>query len=112
MHPEYGLWHSYRFALLGPGLETHETAAINRSGAAASPCLTCASKPCLHTCPVAAFDAGGYAVDRCADYLQQTPQADCHGQGCLARNACPVAPQLRYVADQGRFHLRAFLQSR
>ena len=121
MHPEFGLWHSYRFALLGrfalpgAGLEgdkTVDTKLAADQAAAASPCLNCVSKPCLHTCPVAAFDARGYAVDQCADYLQQTPQADCHQQGCLARNACPVAPQLRYVAAQGHFHLHAFLQAR
>ena len=114
MHPEFGLWHSYRFALLGAGMGGKEAAGSNLSADHApvtSPCLNCASKPCLNTCPVAAFDASGYAVERCADYLQQTPQADCLQQGCLARNACPVAPQLRYVADQGRFHLSAFLQA-
>ena len=121
MHPEFGLWHSYRFALLGrfalpgAGLQGEQAVGTTLSAdqaAAASPCLNCVSKPCLHTCPVAAFDARGYAVDQCADYLQQTPQADCHQQGCLARNACPVAPQLRYVAAQGHFHLLAFLQAR
>jgi hypothetical protein len=121
MHPEFGLWHSYRFALLGrfalpgAGSGVEKTAAVNLSAdesSAASTCLSCVSKPCLHTCPVDAFDASGYAVERCAEYLQQTPQAECHQQGCLARNACPVAPQLRYVAAQGRFHLSAFLQAR
>ncbi|HUV22448.1 MAG TPA: hypothetical protein VMZ32_11690 [Gammaproteobacteria bacterium] len=114
IHPQFGLWHSYRFALLGTGFEV-ETAGICEPSAAdsprASPCLDCASKPCLHSCPVAAFDVAGYAVERCFDYLQQTPQAECHQQGCLARKACPVAPKLSYVAAQGRFHLRAFLQA-
>ena len=121
MHSEFGLWHSYRFALLGrfaspgTGLEAEKVVDTNMSAdqpGTVSPCLNCVTKPCLHTCPVAAFDASGYAVDQCADYLQQTPQADCHQQGCLARYACPVAPQLRYVAAQGRFHLQAFLHAR
>ena len=119
IHPQFGLWHSYRFALLGVGFEV-ATAAISAASATesslesslASPCLDCADKPCLHTCPVAAFDANGYAVERCSDYLQQTPQAQCNQQGCLARYACPIAPELRYVAAQGRFHLRAFVQAR
>jgi len=106
MHPEYGLWHSYRFALLGCDLQ-RETQAM-----AASPCLACELKPCLHSCPVNAFDPGGYAVDACADYLRQTPQAECHQRGCLARHACPVAPEFRYIDAQGSFHLRAFLQGR
>ncbi len=107
MHPRFGLWHSYRFALLGAGFDLEET--LHR---AASPCQSCDNQPCLRRCPVDAFDASGYAVERCATYLKQTPQAECHQQGCLARYACPVAPEQRYVAEQGQFHLRAFLHAR
>jgi hypothetical protein len=106
MHPEFGLWHSYRFALLGSDLQ-RETA----HAPAVSPCLACELKPCLHTCPVNAFDLGGYAVDICADYLRNTARAECHQRGCLARHACPVAPEFRYVDAQGSFHLRAFLRA-
>ena len=107
MHPEYGLWHSYRFALLGCDLQP-----ASMPAEVVSPCLGCELKPCLHTCPVDAFDADGYAVDACADYLRSSPQAGCHQRGCLARHACPVAPEFRYVDAQGGFHLRAFLQAR
>jgi hypothetical protein len=85
MHPEFGLWHSYRFA------------------------IDCSDKPCLRRCPVDAFDGSGYDVEACAGYLRQMPLAECHALGCLARYACPVAPGLRYVPEQGRFHLQAFL---
>jgi hypothetical protein len=105
MHPEFGLWHSYRFALLGSGLRRQASPAT-----AESPCIACELKPCLHTCPVEAFDLAGYAVDACADYLRNTARAECHRRGCLARHACPVAPEFRYVDAQGSFHLRAFLQ--
>jgi hypothetical protein len=104
MHPEFGLWHSYRFALLGKHFEMTPA-----SPPADSPCITCEATPCLHRCPVDAFDVNGYDVDRCRNYLRQTPQADCHEIGCLARYACPVAPDLRYAPEQGKFHLRAFL---
>ena len=107
MHPDYGLWHSYRFALLGAAFDTRA-----RAPDGASPCLDCRDKPCLHTCPVDAFDGTAYDVEACAGYLRQTPDAECNRQGCLARLACPVAPQLRYVAAQGQFHLRAFLDAR
>lgn len=115
MHPRFGLWHSYRFALLCARFELQDSAVASSSAdgsANTSPCLDCDSKPCLNTCPIGAFDANGYAVERCADYLQQTPQATCHQQGCMARYACPIAPELSYAAAQGRFHLRAFLQAR
>jgi hypothetical protein len=107
MHPEYGLWHSYRFALLGP-----EFAVVEDKTPGESPCLSCDSKPCLQRCPVGAFDGNSYDVDRCAGYLLQTPQAECHSRGCLARYACPIAPQLSYVPAQGKFHLQAFLNAR
>lgn len=107
IHAEYGLWHSYRFALLMASVAAD--APVPQAG---DPCLSCESRPCLNTCPVDAFDGNGYAVDRCATYLKNTPQADCHSNGCLARYACPVAPGYRYTAQQNQFHLSAFLKPR
>jgi hypothetical protein len=107
MHPEFGLWHSYRFALLGAEFDSPE-----KSLQTESPCLACATQPCLHRCPVDAFDGNGYDVDRCASFLLQTPQAECHSRGCLARYACPVATELSYLPEQGKFHLAAFLNAR
>ncbi len=107
IHPHYGLWHSYRFALLGA-----DFGAPAAGVPVASPCVTCAGRPCLDACPVDAFDGRGYAVEACAEYLENTPAAACYDGGCLARLACPVAPELRYLPVQGRFHLRAFLAAR
>ena len=107
MHPEFGLWHSYRFALLGAEFTVAEERIPGES-----PCLSCDTRPCLQRCPVGAFDGNGYDVDRCAGYLLQTPQAECHSQGCLARYACPVAVELSYLPEQGKFHLQAFLNAR
>lgn len=106
MHPEFGLWHSYRFALLGAAFEPAK--AIPKT---VSPCRDCEDRPCLHACPVDAFDASGYDVARCAAFLLRNPRAQCNRRGCLARYACPVAPDLRYIDAQGRFHLRAFLDA-
>ena len=80
--------------------------------AAASPCPDCADRPCLQRCPVGAFDGADYDVERCVNYLHRDPRALCHESGCIARYACPVAPALRYLPEQGRFHLRAFLELR
>ena len=107
IHPDYGLWHSYRFALLGADFEVDQPRSSGQS-----PCVSCDAKPCLHRCPVDAFDANGYDVERCAGYLRQTPQAECHSSGCLARYACPVATDLSYTPEQGQFHLQAFLNAR
>lgn len=106
IHPEHGLWHSYRFALLRADIDAEPVSA------SASPCLDCADQPCLDRCPVDAFSGTGYDVDACARYLQSTPRAECHALGCMARNVCPVAPQLRYLPAQASFHLRAFLLAR
>jgi hypothetical protein len=108
IHPVYGLWHSYRFALLLPRSRLPDAPAISVE----SPCQTCEGQPCLHGCPVDAFDDKGYDVDACAAYLRETPNARCHQQGCLARNACPVGEAYRYESAQHTFHLRAFLGAR
>ena len=107
MHPGFGLWHSYRFALLGVEFDCIEEQILDES-----PCLSCDAKPCLQRCPVGAFDGKGYDVESCTRYLLQTPQAECHTLGCLARHACPIATELRYVPEQGKFHLQAFLNAR
>jgi hypothetical protein len=106
IHPQHGLWHSYRFALLGENFEYETMPEIE------SPCLQCEAKPCLHRCPVDAFDGSNYDVDSCAAFLRQTAEAECHTTGCVARYACPVAPELRYKPAQGQFHLSAFLGAR
>jgi len=108
IHPQYGLWHSYRFALLIPGMQVPEQQATATPG----PCESCETLACLNTCPVGAFSARGYDVDSCAAYLKQTPDARCHQEGCLARLACPVGVAYQYDSAQHVFHLRAFLAGR
>ncbi len=106
IHPQYGLWHSYRFGLLIPQVNEW------RSTPAIGPCESCESRPCLNTCPVNAFGGEGYDADSCAAYLKQTPDARCHREGCLARLACPIGEEYRYDSAQHTFHLRAFLNAR
>lgn len=107
IHPEYGLWHAYRGALVFPrrleGLPPPKAQGP-------SPCLTCREQPCLHACPVGAFDGDGFDVKRCAEHI--SGPVDCRDQGCLARNACPAGKPFQYVREQHRFHLAAFLRAR
>lgn len=110
IHPEYGLWFSFRFALLF-NREDDPVGALSRAPAG-SPCESCATQPCLQTCPVNAFTSEGYDYRSCADYLKNNPSADCHELGCQARNACPAGIDYRYDAAQHRFHLKAFLSAR
>ncbi len=106
IHPQYGLWHAYRFALLMP--EPVEVLPVPYD----SPCLSCQDQPCLNTCPVAAITASGYNVDSCADYLNLNPEADCFQHGCMARYQCPVGQEFRYLDKQSQFHLKAFSKLR
>ena len=106
IHPQFGLWHSYRFALL-----VKDTMEDSRT-VQQSPCETCCDQPCLNTCPVNAFSVAGYDVDSCAGYLRKTASADCFQHGCMARFECPVAREYRYDDAQSRFHLQAFIGAR
>ncbi len=105
IHPEYGLWHAWRAALLFA-----EHLALPPRSAAPSPCESCAEKPCLSACPVGAFTGSGYDVPACAAHITK-PDADCIAVGCHARNACPVGPEWRYDEAQTRFHMAAFVRT-
>ena len=106
MHPQYGLWHAYRFALLLS--ESFESDIDHQR----SPCLSCIDQPCLNTCPVHAFTGSGYDVPVCAQYLNETPNADCFQHGCMERYVCPVGREYRYLDEQNQFHLQAFIGAR
>ena len=106
IHPEYGLWHGYRGALLfAAAIE------LPPPDRRASPCAACAERPCLKACPAGAFDGRAYDVPACARHLAGLPEPDCMAIGCLARHACPVGRDYRYPPAQARFHMRAFLHT-
>jgi hypothetical protein len=108
IHPEYGLWHAYRAAIL------LRTACDEPRAEQAHPCDSCEDKPCLTHCPVDAFSPHGYDVDRCVDRVvaAQHESGSCSDVGCLARLACPVGARWRYRADHARFHMSAFVSAR
>ena len=109
MHPRFGLWHAWRFALALPTLSAQDAGDL----AAARPpsadlCLNCNGQPCLTSCPVQAFSPTGFAVDRCASFLDGSRGDDCRQAGCQARRACPVGMEYQYVPEHAAFHLAAF----
>jgi hypothetical protein len=107
IHPDDGLWHAYRAALLFAGrLE------LPAPEARARPCDSCARRPCLSACPVNAFTARGYDVAACASHVKSAAGTECRERGCLARRACPVGRSHAYSADQMAFHMAAFLAAR
>jgi hypothetical protein len=107
IHPDYGLWHAYRGALLFA-----ERFALPPRDLRPSPCASCADRPCLRACPVAAFSAAGFDDARCASHLESSAADACFRSGCLARAACPIGRDHSYPAAQARFHLDAFLRGR
>jgi hypothetical protein len=107
IHPVHGLWHSYRGALAFA-----QELPVPPVPAVPSPCDNCPSRPCLTACPVGAFNAGGYDVPTCAAWLRIDQGQPCMERGCLARSACPVAPELAHQPDQASFGMRAYLASR
>ena len=107
IHPDFGLWHSYRGALA-----FGEEIAIPPVAPRASPCATCAERPCLSACPVGAFTPGKYDTPACAGHLRGPSGGGCMEGGCLARRACPIGADMRYAPAQARFHMRAFLAGR
>ena len=107
IHPDWGLWHSYRGAIALP-----ERIALPPPDAWPSPCAACVERPCLAACPVGAFSAGGYDADACFTHIAAPSGADCMAGGCRARLACPVGAAPRYGAAQAAFHMAAFCASR
>jgi len=107
IHPDWGLWHSYRGALAFT-----ERLTLPEPVERPSPCDSCAAKPCLSACPVGAFTLERYNVDTCAGHLRSAAGTECLELGCRAREACPVGAAHRFGRDQVGFHMRAFLASR
>jgi hypothetical protein len=107
IHPDWGLWHSYRGALAFA-----ERLALPARVDRPSPCDSCGAKPCLAACPVGAFTPERYDVDACAGHLRSPRGTDCLELSCRAREACPVGADHRYGREQAGFHMRAFLASR
>ena len=103
VHPDYGLWHAYRGALL-----LDRAIELPPPDRRPPPCETCPDQPCRSACPVGAFRADGYDVAACVDFLAGPDGPRCGG-GCLARRACPVGQEYNYPRAQQALHLDAFL---
>lgn len=106
IHPEYGLWHVYRGALLFA-----RKLALPSTRASPSPCDSCATKPCLTACPADAFKPGGFDALACVGHVESPKGKACATGGCLARRACPVGRAHAYVAEEGGFHMGAVVRT-
>ena len=103
MHPQYGLWHAYRGALL-----FEDEIALPEQGEATHLCDACVAKPCLKSCPVDAYSTEGFAYRACLAHVRGGNGEPCRSGGCLDRNACPYGTEYRYLSDVQAFHMAAF----
>lgn len=106
VHARWGLWHAYRGALLLPA-----RIELPPQVPSLSPCSSCATKPCLSSCPVHAFRPGAFDLGACIEHVGSEQGRECRERGCLARRACPVGAEFRYGESQARFHMQAFIDS-
>ncbi|KAI5915171.1 hypothetical protein [Thauera sp. 2A1] len=93
--PQWGSWFGYRAALL-TDTDLAPTAPLQM----ASPCASCAGRPCIAACPAQAMADGEFVLDKCARYRLQ-PDSRCR-TACVARDACPVGREHRYDEEQVR----------
>jgi hypothetical protein len=103
MHPQYGLWHAYRGALL-----FEDAIAFGETREVVHLCDACVDKPCLKSCPVDAYSADGFAHKTCLAHVRGQNGAPCRTGGCLDRNACPYGAAYRYPPQVQAFHMVAF----
>lgn len=103
MHPDYGLWHAYRGALLfDVEISIQPPATVNHL------CDLCAGKPCLKSCPVDAHSVEGFAYQRCLDHVRSPAGRACREQGCFDRNDCPYGVDYRYPTEMQVFIMDVF----
>lgn len=102
IHPEFGLWHAYRGALI---FAAHFPVPELRPWP--HPCESCAEKPCLTNCPVSAIGSGTFDRSACAAHVASSVGVECRSRGCLARRTCPVGAAYRYGPEQAAFHMEA-----
>ena len=95
----FGTWFAYRVALLA---DTNLPLSPLPDDAASAPCATCVDKPCLSACLGNALTQGDLSLPHCIDFRTR-PESPC-AHRCPAREACPIAPEHRYDADQIRYH--------
>jgi len=108
MHPEYGLWHAYRGALLFEHIPEGFESGTGRPATPIHLCDGCAAKPCLKSCPVDAYGPTGFAYQACIAHVRSPAGSPCMGSGCQDRNACPYGAAYRYPEAVQAFHMRAY----
>jgi Fe-S-cluster-containing hydrogenase component 2 len=103
VHDTFGMMISYRGAL------AFDQKINLPTGNSASPCNTCATKPCLTACPVNAITSeNGYNVATCHAHLNTKAGETCMTQACRIRTSCPVSIAVTRETAHNLLHMRAF----
>ncbi len=106
VHPEYGLWHAYRGALLFDA-----EISIQAPQEVIHLCDLCPGKPCLKSCPVDAYSQDGFRLSglsrSCARPFRRALP---HAAAALTATLCPYGTAYRYPADEQAFHMAAFMR--
>ena len=100
--PIYGVWFAYRTAFL-----TNADLPLVRDDPQPSPCITCAARPCISTCPAHAVQVDRFDIDACTTHRLK-PGSPCADR-CLSRMACPFFPEHHYTLDQIQYHYKLSL---
>ena len=123
INPTYGVWFAYRVAFLVSGnrlsvignqlsVNGNQSSAADhrlpitghRSPTTDHPCTSCADKPCLAACPAHAVQPDPQQFDIFTCVRRRLESDSSCADRCLARLACPVAPEHRYSLAQIRYH--------
>jgi epoxyqueuosine reductase len=99
----WGTWFAYRVLLVCDG----EFKPIERLRSK-SPCNSCSDKPCISECPANAVSQTDFDLNCCSQY-RASEQSHCRDR-CVARLACPVAPEQRYPIEQIQYHYGRSMQ--
>ena len=106
IHPQYGPWFAYRAAFLTRSRLPATTASrIN-----ASPCDSCAEKPCILNCPVSALRSDALPNLNACVSRRIEDQTGC-GLLCQSRLSCPVGREWRYSEAHLNYHGERSLRS-
>ena len=98
INEQYGVWFAYRSAFL-----TTLALPLTDDQRTQSPCDACYDKPCISGCPSGAVQGVDlFDIYKCGNFRVQEDSV-CQDR-CLARMACPYAPQHHYTLEQIRYH--------
>ena len=109
INKDQGLWFAYR-AVVALNVALNDAKAGQVQWSRESPWLTCEQAPCLTACPASALKLKENPdLNACAGH-RLTDNSSC-ASTCIARVACPVAPQWQYQSDQLAYYYERSLAS-